>query len=262
MPSSRAGDGPGPHCVPDLTTDLTDADRAELVLRHLGLADSLARRHAVRGHDLADLVQVARLGLLSAAARYDAGEGEFVSFAVPTILGELRHYVRDYSWVVRPPRGIQELRLRVNAARLDLEQSLGREPSMAELAEELGVTLAEVAEGLVADAALMPHPLAGGDEDDDGPELGVLDPGFREAELRVMVEGILRDLPAPEKQLLHLRFVREMSQKEIAGELGVSQMHVSRQLRKVLQRLRERLDEAPRLDDGSREVQPEERDRC
>ncbi|WP_138444753.1 sigma-70 family RNA polymerase sigma factor [Sinomonas susongensis] len=257
MPSARAGDGPGPECAPDLT----HADRAELVLRHIGLADSLARRHAVRGHDLADLVQVARLGLLSAAARYDAGEGEFVSFAVPTILGEIRHYVRDYSWVVRPPRGIQELRLRVNSARVDLEQSLGREPSMAELAEELGLTLAEVAEGIVADAALVPHPLVGGDEDEAGPELGALDPGFREAELRVMIENLLRDVSTLERQLLHLRFVREMSQKEIAGELGVSQMQVSRLLRKLLQRLRERLDEEPRLDGEPWGVQPEEQGR-
>lgn len=257
MPSARAADGPGPRCVPDLT----DPDRAALVLRYLGLADSLARRHAVRGHDLADLVQVARLGLLSAATRYDAGEGEFVSFAVPTILGELRHYVRDYSWVVRPPRSIQELRLRVNAARVDLEQSLGREPSTAELADELDLTLAEVAEAVVADAARVPLPLVGSDEDDGGPEPGVLDPGFREAELRVLVDDILRDVSAVERQLLHLRFVREMSQKEIAGELGVSQMQVSRLLRRVLQRLRERVHEEPRLDGQLRGVQPEEQDR-
>ena len=256
MPSTRAEDGPGPECAPDLKA----ADRAELVLRHLGLADSLARRHAVRGHDLADLIQVARLGLLSAASRYDAGEGEFVSFAVPTILGEIRHYVRDYSWVVRPPRGIQELRLRVNGARVDLEQALGREPTTAEIAEHLDLTLAEVAEAVVADAALVPHPLAGGEEDDGAPEMGVLDPGFREAELRVMVESILQDVSARERQLLHLRFVREMSQKEIAGELGVSQMQVSRLLRKVLQRLRERLGKEPRLDGPPSEVQPEEQD--
>lgn len=239
MPTTRAEDGPGSPRA----TDLTDDERADLVVKHLGLADALARRHAVRGHDLADLTQVARLGLLSAAARYIAGEGEFVSFAVPTILGELRHYVRDNSWVVRPPRGIQELRLRVNGARRDLEQTLGREPTMAELAETLDLTIREIAEAEAAEAALVPHPLAGMDDDDGGIELGTFDPGFGEAEVRVMLEALLREVSEHERQLLHLRFVREMSQKEIAGELGVSQMQVSRLLRKLLERLRERLDD-------------------
>jgi RNA polymerase sigma-B factor len=238
MPIDRAASGPECPHVPGLS----DAQRAELVIRHLGLADALARRHAVRGHDVADLTQVARLGLLSAAARYVEGQGEFVSFAVPTILGEIRHYLRDNSWVVRPPRGVQELRMRVNGARSDLEQSLGREPSLKELAEALDLTPSEVAEAAAAEAALVPHPLGGTDEDDGGPEVGMDDPGFGEAELRAMLDSLLRGASARERRLLHLRFVREMSQKQIAGELGVSQMQVSRLLRKLLVRLRAGLD--------------------
>jgi RNA polymerase sigma-B factor len=240
MPIDRAESGPESDHVPGLS----DAERAELVIRYLGLADALARRHAVRGHDVADLTQVARLGLLSAATRYVAGQGEFVSFAVPTILGEIRHYVRDNSWVVRPPRGVQELRMRVNGARSDLEQSLGREPTLKEVAEALDLSLSEVAEAAAAEAALVPHPLGGTDDDDGGPEVGIDDPGFREAELRAMLDSLLREATPRERHLLHLRFVREMSQKQIAGELGVSQMQVSRLLRKLLIRLRAGLDDA------------------
>jgi len=245
MPFDRADDGPESCCAPRLG----EAERAELVIQHLGLADSLARRHAGRAHDLADLTQVARLGLLRAAARYVEGQGEFVSFAVPTILGELRHYVRDNSWVVRPPRGLQELRMRVNGARSALEQSLGHEPTMRELAEALDLSPADVAEAVAAEAALVPHPLGGSDDEDGGPEVGVDDPGFREAEVRAVLDTVLREVSESERQLLHLRFVREMSQKQIAGELGVSQMQVSRLLRKLLVRLRagfeDRQAEAP-----------------
>jgi RNA polymerase sigma-B factor len=240
MPYDRADRGPeARHAL-----GLSDADRAELVVQYLGLADSLARRHAVKGHDLADVTQVARLGLLSAAARYKEDQGEFASFAVPTILGEIRHYVRDNSWVVRPPRRIQELRMRVNGARPDLEQSLGREPTLKELAEALDLSVAEVAEAIEADAALLPHPLGGPDDEDGGPEVGVDDPGFREAELRAMLDALLlREATDRERRLLHLRFVRELSQKQIAGELGVSQMQVSRLLRKLMVRLRTALEE-------------------
>lgn len=241
MPFDRADGGPEVRRA----LGLSDADRAELVVQYLGLADSLARRHAVKGHDLADVTQVARLGLLRAAARYKEDEGEFVSFAIPTILGEIRHYVRDNSWVVRPPRRIQELRMRVNGARPDLEQSLGREPTLRELAEALDLSVAEVAEAVEAEAALLPHPLGGSDEEDGGPEVGVDDPGFREAELRAMLDALLREATDRERRLLHLRFVHELSQKQIAGELGVSQMQVSRLLRKLMVRLRAALEERP-----------------
>ncbi|MGT2461457.1 sigma factor [Sinomonas atrocyanea] len=128
-----------------------------LVVEHLGLADALARRYRVPGHDFEDIRQVARMGLVMAAQRYREGAGHgFVQFAVPTIAGTIKRYLRDQSWVVRPPRSLQELRLGVKEARGRLVQELGREPSLAELGEAIGASPEQVAEARSVDAAMSP----------------------------------------------------------------------------------------------------------
>ncbi|MDP9882554.1 RNA polymerase sigma-B factor [Sinomonas atrocyanea] len=227
------------------------ADRARtaaLVLEHLGLADALARRHRVPGHDFEDIRQVARMGLVMAAQRYREGAGHgFVQFAVPTISGTIKRYLRDQSWVVRPPRSLQELRLGVKEARGRLVQELGREPSLAELGEAAGCSPEQAAEARSLGAAMGSVQIESLDSsgEDDGARparvLPVVDPGFEQVEERQMVSAALEGATDFERRLLKLRFVDEMSQREIGVELGVSQMQVSRLLGRLLDRMRRNL---------------------
>lgn len=219
----------------------------KLVLEYLGVADALARRFRSPGHDAEDLRQVARLGLLKAAHRYRENLGHgFVQFAAPTITGELKRYLRDQSWAVRPPRSLQELRLRINAMRQQLTQQLGHDPSADELALAVGASASAVVEAQAASAAMVPRPLEGYEADgqEQHPLSGVLgsdDPGYERVEEKCTLEGALSDATEADKHLLHLRFVEEMTQGEIALELGVSQMQVSRLLRRLFDKLRGRL---------------------
>lgn len=229
-----------------LPEDAAEAAR-KLVLEYLGVADALARRFRSPGHDAEDLRQVARLGLLKAAHRYreDLGPG-FVQFAAPTITGELKRYLRDQSWAVRPPRSLQELRLRINAQRQELTQRLGHEPSADELALAVGAPASAVVEAQAAAAAMVGRPLEGyaADGQEQHPLSAVLgseDPGYERVEDMSTLGGALSDATEADKRLLHLRFVEEMTQGEIALELGISQMQVSRLLRRLLDRLRERM---------------------
>jgi RNA polymerase sigma-B factor len=220
----------------------------DLAVEYLGVADALARRFRCPGHDPDDLRQVARLGLMKAARRYRTGLGHgFVPYAVPTITGEIKRYLRDQSWIVRPPRGVQELRLKVNAARPRLAQRLGHEPSTRELSRELCVCVEDVAEAQIADASMVPDSIEHGDSPDD-PEarrLSVVvsteDTGYEHVESMQALNDALMDASEQDKRLLHLRFVKELTQEEIAKELGVSQMQVSRLLRRLLGRLRRRM---------------------
>jgi RNA polymerase sigma-B factor len=219
-----------------------------LVVEHLGLADALARRHRVPGHDFEDIRQVARMGLVMAAQRYREGAGHgFVQYAVPTISGTIKRYLRDQSWVVRPPRSLQELRLGVKEARGRLVQELGREPSLAELAEAAGCTRQQACEARNLGAAMVAAPIepldgsAEGDGEAKVHVLPVVDPGFEQVEERRMVAAALEGATEQERLLVRMRFFEEMSQSEIAAELGVSQMQVSRLLRRLLDRMRRRL---------------------
>lgn len=225
------------------------ADAAgELAVEYLGLADALARHFRCRGHDPEDLRQVARLGLLKAARRYraDIGHG-FVPYAVPTITGELKRYLRDQSWAVRPPRGIQELRLKVNAARPRLAQALGHEPTTIELSCELHVAPAEVAEAQIADLLLVPEAIGPTEEREDGEGrraaivLAAEESGFERVESLDALARALEGASQEDLELLRLRFGLELTQEEIAQRLGVSQMQVSRLLRSLLARLRGRM---------------------
>lgn len=219
-----------------------------LAVEYLGVADALARRFRCPGHDSDDLRQVARLGLMKAAQRYRASLGHgFVPYAVPTITGELKRYLRDQSWVVRPPRAIQELRLRLNSVRPGLAQRLGHDPTTSELSDESGVPVEEVAEAQIAEAAMVGQPIEHGDSSEDPEErrvtyiFGSEDPGYERVEQMQALAGALEGATEADKRLLYLRFVKEMTQDAIAEELGVSQMQVSRLLRKLLDRLRRRM---------------------
>lgn len=223
--------------------------REKIVERCLPLADHIARRFEGRGEPRDDLVQVARVGLVNAVVRFDVEAGsDFVSFAVPTIMGEVRRYFRDNSWSVKVPRRLKELHLRLGAATADLSQRLGRAPTASELAHELDMDRAEVVEGLVAGSSYNTLSIdsAGGSADDDAraiaDTLGDVDAGLERIENREALRPLLEALPARERTVLVLRFFESMTQTQIAERVGISQMHVSRLLAKSLTRLRDQLD--------------------
>lgn len=219
------------------------------VLDHLDLADSLARRFRGRGEPLEDLVQVARLGLVLAAQRYDESCGvPFVGYAVPTVLGELRRHFRDQVWVVRPPRRLQELRPRVVAGHERLSHRLGRSPTATEMATDLGVPEADVIETLCLGSAYAPVSLEAGHDDRVGaPAESLVAPDARleDVDTRLSLRPVLSGLPERSRTVLRLHYFEEQSQQQVAGHVGVSQMQVSRLLRSTLLRVREALT-APR----------------
>jgi RNA polymerase sigma-B factor len=222
------------------------AAREALVARFLPLATQLARRYH-RGHEpLDDLIQVASVGLLKAIDRFDPARGTaFSSFAVPTIVGELKRYFRDKGWAIRVPRDLQDLALRVDRTTHRLVHTLGRAPTVSELANDLGVTIEEVLEAHEAAAAHRAYSLdrPGSDDDQDGPHvidtLGGEEPGYLQAEHSATLEPMMSALSDREREILRLRFVEDLTQSEIGDRVGLSQMHISRLLRQAVARLRE-----------------------
>jgi len=214
----------------------------------LPLARHLANRYANRGEPRDDLYQVAVVGLIKAVDRFDAERGvDFAGFAIPTIVGELKRHFRDKTWSVRVPRRLQELRLAITAANNTLTHDLGRSPTVADIAEHLGVSEDEVIEGLEGARAYNSTSLStpvteGGSE--LGETLGGLDTGFEEAELRIALGPAMAALDEREQKIISLRFYGNLTQSQIADQVGVSQMHVSRLLTKALGKLRQRLDGA------------------
>jgi RNA polymerase sigma-B factor len=218
--------------------------RSELVERTLPLARTLARRYANKGETLDDLEQVAALGLVKAIERFDLDrEVRFTTFAVPTIAGEIKRHFRDRGWMVRVPREVQELSARLTIQRERLTRELGRSPTVPELARAAEAGIEQVLEALgAADAyrALsLDEPL--GDGLDALDSLGGPDIGFERVEQRHLLRSGLEHLPAREREILHLRFYEGLTQREIARRVGVSQMHVSRLIRRSIESLRERL---------------------
>jgi RNA polymerase sigma-B factor len=217
--------------------------RAELVTAHMGLAEYLARRFTNRGEPLDDLVQVASLGLLKAVDRFDPERGlEFSTYATPTIVGELKRHFRDKGWAVRVPRRVQELHLRLGSVVSTLSQELGRSPTIGEIAQAASVSEEDVLEAIEAGHAYRFTSLdapAGNDEDGTlATQLGRDDQALIDSEHRVALSPLIARFPARERTILHLRFFEGLTQSEIAGRLGISQMHVSRLLARSLGQLR------------------------
>jgi RNA polymerase sigma-B factor len=219
--------------------------REELVLRFLPLARQLAARYRHAGESLEDLVQVASVGLLKAIDRYDPNHGEgFARYAAPTMLGELKRHFRDKAWSVHVPRATQELALKVSEALGSLPARLGRTARPRDVAEAVGAPVEDVLEAMdaatVYEAASLDAPRPGSGEDGSwtfGDSLAEEDRGFELVEIGETLRGSLAALPARERLILRLRFERDMTQAEIADRIGVSQMHVSRLLRRSLDRL-------------------------
>jgi RNA polymerase sigma-B factor len=223
-----------------------EAVRDELVEAYLGLARAMARRFSHRGELLDDLVQIAYVGLLAAIERFDPErEVEFTTFAIPTIRGELKRHFRDQGWALHVPRRVKQLHVALNEAVGSLTQRLGRSPLVPELAREIGVTEEQVLEVLEAGwsyrAASIDDSRGGADDDHDSSPastLGSLDVRLATLEDRLTVSPLLKALPARERVILHLRFFSGLTQSQIADELGISQVHVSRLLTRSLDRLR------------------------
>jgi RNA polymerase sigma-B factor len=217
--------------------------RNELVERHMGLAAHIARR-AGRGRSDDDLRQVAMMGLVKSVDRFDPDRGAaFSAFAGRTIEGELKRHFRDRTWSVRVPRSAKELHLAIRRATDELGHTLGRAPTVAELADHLQLDRDDIVAGLAAGAAQTAGTLDTGNADDDAPSdrnaaLATHEDGFELAEHREVIGRLLARLPARERRIVELRFFEEMSQSEIAAATGISQMHVSRLLRRSFEQMR------------------------
>ena len=218
----------------------------EVVVLHMGLARAIAARYRGRGIADDDLTQAAAMALLKAARNFDATRGvEFLSYAVVTMKGEVKRQFRDYGWMVRPPRPIQKLQADVSRADSELTHQLGRSPKVTEVAAYLGVAEDDVLEALSADGCFTPTSLDTPVGSEGSGVLGELIPGedsaMSEAEARVMLTPAVRSLPEREREVLYLRFFRQQTQAQIAEEIGVTQMQVSRILSRVLVKLRGQL---------------------
>jgi RNA polymerase sigma-B factor len=224
--------------------------RERIVARCLPLADHVASHFARRGEGIEDLTQVARLGLMNAINRFDPDKGpSFIGFAVPTMMGEVRRYFRDYSWGMRVPRRLRELHVQISRATGDLAQKLGRAPTAGELAQILEVPREEIVECLVAGDAYrldsLDAPL--GADGSGKPRLvadavGEVDPQIEHITNRESVHALVAALPPRERQVLRMRFFESMTQSQIAERIGVSQMQVSRILASTLRCLRDQLE--------------------
>jgi RNA polymerase sigma-B factor len=228
--------------------------REELVDRFMPLARRLAARYAGGAEPFDDLVQVASVGLVKAIDRFDPERGTaFSTFAVPTILGELKRHFRDRGWSVHVPRDVQERILKVERAMAELPAKLGHSPTVQEIAERIEATDEEVLEAMHASqghhAVSLDATSTIGDGDEPGPlrdRIGAEDVSFDTVEYGEAIGPVLDEISERDRKVLHLRFVEDMTQSEIADEVGVSQMHVSRILRATVEKLRQRIPEEER----------------
>ena len=233
--------------------EASDAQRAvareDLVHLHYSLVEHCARRFRNRGEPFEDLVQVGTIGLIKAVDRFEVGRGvEFSTYATPTVIGEIKRHFRDKGWAIRVPRRLQELRMQIGSATGELTQRLGRSPTPRELAEEIGCSVEEVMEGIESSHAYATLSLDASDDSDDGPPamldlLGHEDANIEHVEVRESIRPLLAGLGEREKKILLLRFFKNMTQSQIAEEIGVSQMHVSRLLTRTLAQLRTSLED-------------------
>src|SRR5680860_609782 len=220
--------------------------RDEVVVLNMGVAKAIATRYRDRGVGTEDLMQAANVGLVKAAQGFDPSfERDFLSYAVPTVTGEVKRYFRDYGWTVRPPRRVQELQSQISSASSELSHTLHRSPKPQEVAEFLSVDVDSVIEALAADGCFTPASLDVRVGEDGSTSLGELigeeDSDLGRAETRILLGPAVRRLTPRDRRILELRFFRGWTQEQIAGDIGVTQMQVSRLLARILVDLRTEL---------------------
>ena len=223
--------------------------REQLIVSHLNLVRFLASKFKNRGEPMDDLLQVGTIGLIKAIDRFDPERGlEFTTFATPTIMGEIKRHFRDKGWSVRVPRRLQEQSAKVNTTTDELTRELQRPPSVAEVAERLGATVDEVLEAMESSTAYSSVPLEGSgqDSDDDGPSIldhyAAEDGDLAASDDRMVIEEAINSFTPREQAVIRMRFEEGLTQVEIAERLGISQVQVSRLLRKVVKQVQERID--------------------
>jgi RNA polymerase sigma-B factor len=227
------------------------AAREQLIERYMSLVRSLARRYAYRGEQLDDLVQIGAIGLIKAIDRFDLKRGvELTTYATPNIIGEIKRHFRDKGWAVRVPRGLQELNVQVSKLIEQLTVQLGRSPTIPELAKAAGVEEELVLEAIESGRAYSSVSLStGGGSDEEGGDLdpleslGELEHEYEISEDRAVLAPGFRVLDERERKILHLRFFSGLTQSQIAAQIGISQMHVSRLIRRSLEKIREEIAE-------------------
>jgi len=227
-----------------------DIARERLVERYRGLVRSLAARYADWGEPFEDLVQVAWIGLLKAIDRFDLSRDvQLATYATPTIVGEIRRHYRDRAWAVHVPRSIQELRVRVNATIDRLTAEDGGAPTVADIAGHLGVSEEDVLDAIQSESARSATSLPAGDENGEpaGFDVPVDEAGFEQADARMLLAAGLDRLPERDRQIVRLRFEAGLTQSQIAARVGISQMHVSRLLRRALDELRSAVGDVEEL---------------
>jgi RNA polymerase sigma-B factor len=224
--------------------------REQLIERYMSLVRSLARRYAYRGEQLDDLVQIGAIGLIKAIDRFDLERGvELTTYATPNIIGEIKRHFRDKGWSVRVPRGLQELNVQVSKLIEQLTVQLGRSPTIPELAKAAGVEEEQVLEALESGRAYSSVSLStGGGSDEDGEldpleSLGTIEHEYEISEDRAVLAPGFKVLDERERKILHLRFFSGLTQSQIAEQIGISQMHVSRLIRRSLEKIREEIAE-------------------
>jgi RNA polymerase sigma-B factor len=222
--------------------------REQLIEQYMSLVRSLARRYAYRGEQLEDLVQIGAIGLIKAIDRFDLDRGvELTTYATPNIIGEIKRHFRDKGWSVRVPRGLQELNVKLSRLIEQLTVQLGRSPTIPELAKAAGVQEEEVLEALESGRAYSTLSLSvggGGDDDDLDPleSIGTEEHQYEVSEDRALLAPGFRALDERERKILQLRFFDGLTQSQIAQQVGISQMHVSRLIRRSLEKIRDAID--------------------
>jgi RNA polymerase sigma-B factor len=222
--------------------------REQLIEQYMSLVRSLARRYSYRGEQLDDLIQIGAIGLIKAIDRFDLERGvELTTYATPNIIGEIKRHFRDKGWSVRVPRGLQELNVQLSKLIEELTVELGRSPTIPELAKASGSEEELVVEALESGRAYSSISLStGGGQDEEGEldpleSLGAEEPQYEVAEDRFVLAPGFRVLDERERMILHLRFFKGLTQSQIAQQVGISQMHVSRLIRRALEKIREEI---------------------
>lgn len=223
--------------------------REQLIVSHVNLVRYIAAKFKNRGEPLDDLIQVGTIGLIKAIDRFDPSRGlEFTTYATPTIMGEIKRHFRDKGWTIRVPRRLQELSAKVNTVTDELTTELQRSPSIDEIAARLGTTPDEVLEAMESSSAYSSVPLEGqgGTDEDDAPAVidryASVDNDLEASDDRMILEDVISEFPEADQQAIRMRYLDGMTQVEIAKKLGISQVQVSRMLRRALRRIQEKID--------------------